>query len=104
MIFPEGTRGKNGQLLRGQPGVGKIIYDAKPIVIPALVMNTDRFFPKGAWFPRFFRSFRLVFGKPLSLDHFYEMPNGKETSQKIVDAVMNSIQNLKDEYTRSSGN
>lgn len=99
MIFPEGTRSRDGRLLRGQAGVGKIVYEARPAVVPTLVVNTDRFLPKGARFPRFFLPYRVVFGRPLDLKGFYSMPDDRETYQKIVDEIMNAIQNLKNEYT-----
>ena len=34
LFFPEGTRSRSGEIGRGKPGVGKLIYDARPMVIP----------------------------------------------------------------------
>lgn len=98
MIFPEGTRSRDGRLLQGQAGVGKIVYEARPAVVPTLVVHTDRFLPKGARFPRFFLPYRVVFGRPLNLEALYAMPDDRETYQKIVDEIMNAIQDLKNEY------
>jgi len=98
MIFPEGTRSKTGELLPGRSGVGWIIYHAKPVVIPTLVINTEKFFWPGKKRPWFFVPYRVVFGKPLDLSRFYEMPDSKDTSQAIADEIMNAIASLKEEH------
>ena len=35
MLFPEGTRSRDGRLHEGKRTVGKLIYTARPVVIPA---------------------------------------------------------------------
>lgn len=97
MIFPEGTRSKTGELLPGRAGVGWIIYHAKPVVIPTLVINTERYFRPGGPRPWFLVPYRVVFGKPLDLSRFYAMEDCKETGQAIADEIMRAIAALKEE-------
>ena len=42
MLFPEGTRSRDGRLHEGNRMLGKIIYQAQPVVIPTLIVGTDR--------------------------------------------------------------
>ncbi len=98
MIFPEGTRSRNGELLRGRSGVGWIIYKARPVVIPTLVINTDHYFWPGRKTRWFKVPYTVVFGEPMNLDPFYEMPDSKATSQAISDAIMSEIAKLRMEH------
>jgi 1-acyl-sn-glycerol-3-phosphate acyltransferase len=89
MLFPEGTRHPDGVLGKGNRGVGKIIYDMRPTVIPtALVgLNTWRF-------PHFGQRAQVVFGKPLDYTDLCSREDCKETHQLIVDRVMAAIAEL----------
>lgn len=98
MIFPEGTRSKTGKLLRGRAGVGWVIYNSRPVVIPTLVINTEKFFWPGRPRPWFGIPYTAVFGEPLDLSRFYEMPDNKETSQAISDEIMKAIAALKEKH------
>lgn len=65
VVFPEGTWSRIGKLLPGRPGVGKVIYDARPAkIIPAAVKGTDDILPPGAWIPRIGRRAKIAYGPP----------------------------------------
>lgn len=98
MLFPEGTRTKTGALGRGRAGAGWVIHAARPVVIPTLVINTDRFFWPGRRRPWFGVPYTVVFGEPLDLSRHYAMPESKETSQAIVDEIMAAIASLKERH------
>lgn len=93
MLFPEGTRHKDGRLGKGNRGVGKIIYDTRPAVIPTALIGFNH------WrFPRLGQSATVVFGAKLDFRDLYELEDCKETHILIVERVMNAIaQLLKDE-------
>ena len=95
MIFPEGTRSKTGDLLPGRPAVGWIAQNARPVVIPTLVINTDKFFWPGRPRPWFGIPYTVVYGKPLDLSRFYAMEEGKATSTIIAGEIMRGIAELK---------
>lgn len=98
-FHPEGTRGKGPDpyaLLPAQPGVGQIIYEARPTVLPVFVNGLGNDLPrqilgnftgKGApvW---------VVFGKPLDLSIFYERGNRLRTHKEIADHVVAEIVRL----------
>jgi len=89
MIFPEGTRHKDGVLGKGNRGVGKIIYDVKPIVIPTALIGLNH------WkFPRFFQKASVIFGPPIDFSDLFLLEDTKTTHQLIVDRVMDSIADL----------
>ncbi len=95
LIAPEGTRSTTGLLQKGKAGVGKIVYDAHPRkVIPVRVRGVDQVLPKGAIIPRIFKRTEIVFGSPIEMADYYALAESKETSQKIVDRVMEAIGKL----------
>jgi 1-acyl-sn-glycerol-3-phosphate acyltransferase len=89
MLFPEGTRHKDGVLGKGNRGVGKIIYDTRPFVIPAALTGVN-----GWHFPSFGARGGVSFGAPLVFDDLYALTDCKETHQLIVDRVMEAIASL----------
>ena len=89
MLFPEGTRHKDGVLGKGNRGVGKIIYDTRPAVVPTALVGLN------TWkFPGFGLKGCVVFGKPLDFSDLFLREDCKETHQLIVDRVMDAIADL----------
>jgi 1-acyl-sn-glycerol-3-phosphate acyltransferase len=86
MLFPEGTRHKDGKLGPGNRGVGKIIYDTRPAVIPTALIGLNN------WkFPRFQQEASVVFGAPLDFSDLFQREDCKETHLLIVGRVMEGI-------------
>jgi 1-acyl-sn-glycerol-3-phosphate acyltransferase len=86
MLFPEGTRHKDGQLGPGNRGVGKIIYDTRPTVIPTALIGLNR------WkFPGFRQDAAVIFGAALDFNDLFLLEDCKETHILIVDRVMQGI-------------
>ena len=89
MLFPEGTRHRDGVLGKGNRGVGKIIYDTRPAVIPTALIGLNH------WkFPGFGQKGMVVFGSPLDFSDLFQRDDCKETHQQIVDRVMHAIADL----------
>lgn len=89
MLFPEGTRHKDGVLGKGNRGVGKIIYDTRPAVVPTALIGLNR------WeFPGLGQEGMVVFGPPLDFSDLYAREDDKETHQLIVERVMAAIADL----------
>jgi 1-acyl-sn-glycerol-3-phosphate acyltransferase len=91
MLFPEGTRSRDGRLGDGKRALGKLLYEAQPVVVPAVVWGTNRIWPKGKYLPCFRTRIGVRYGKPLDLQRFYALPNTKETAAAIVTEVMRGI-------------
>ena len=86
MLFPEGTRHKDGKLGPGNRGVGKIIYDTRPVVIPTALTGLNY------WkFPGFGQDAAVVFGTALDFSDLFQLEDCKETHLLIVDRVMQAI-------------
>jgi len=89
MIFPEGTRHKDGRLGKGNRGVGKIIFDTHPIVIPTALVGLNQ------WkFPGIGQPAAAVFGAPLDFSDLFALEDTRETHQLIVERVMDAIADL----------
>jgi 1-acyl-sn-glycerol-3-phosphate acyltransferase len=89
MLFPEGTRNRQGVLGKGNRGVGKIIYDTRPAVIPTALIGLNR------WrFPGIGQQGKVVFGAPLDFTDLYGRENCKETHVLITERVMFGIADL----------
>jgi 1-acyl-sn-glycerol-3-phosphate acyltransferase len=99
MLFPEGTRSVDGCLGRGNRVVGKLIYLARPTVIPTAILGTDRLLAKGQLLPRLFSKLEVRFGPPLDLACYYAAEDTKETAEALMAGVMNSIARLRGEET-----
>jgi 1-acyl-sn-glycerol-3-phosphate acyltransferase len=98
-FHPEGTRNKTDDpytFLPAQPGVGKIIKEAQPTVLPVFVGGLlPNNLPKqvlGNW--RGGPKIRIHFGKPLDLTEFYAMKNHVRTYKAIADFVMAKVGEL----------
>jgi 1-acyl-sn-glycerol-3-phosphate acyltransferase len=86
MLYPEGTRHKDGVLGKGNRGVGKIIYETRVTVVPTALIGFNH------WkFPGFGQTASVVFGPPPDFSDLFELPDCKETHQLIVDRVMGAI-------------
>ena len=98
-FHPEGKRGTGDdpyQLLPAQAGIGNIIHKARPIVMPVFTLGLINDFPKqirsnydGSGAP-----ITQVFGPPMDLSRFFELPAGPETSRAIADQVMVELSKL----------
>lgn len=86
MLFPEGTRHKDGQLGKGNRGVGKLIFDHRPVVIPTGLSGINH------WrFPGFGQQGMIRFGAPLDFSDLFLMDDCRETHLLIVERLMAGI-------------
>jgi 1-acyl-sn-glycerol-3-phosphate acyltransferase len=68
LIYPEGTRSRNGRIGPFRSGIGRLIAQFPDVpVIPALLQGTDEVMPKGRSVP-LPRRVRVTFGAPLRLE------------------------------------
>ena len=97
-FHPEGTRNKNDDpysFLPAQPGVGKLIRDANPQVIPVFIAGLGNDLPR-----QIARNWnredviRIHFGKVLDLSEHLKKPDRLRTHKEIADAVLDKIAEL----------
>ncbi len=86
MLFPEGTRHKDGQLGVGNRGVGKLIYEHRPVVIPVSLAGLNRW-RVGGWGQQAV----VRFGKPVDCTDLFELEDEKTTHVLIVERAMSAI-------------
>jgi 1-acyl-sn-glycerol-3-phosphate acyltransferase len=101
VVFPEGTRSRDGKIAEGKPGVGKMIYQARPTVIPVRMVGMDEVLAVGKILPRAFRTVHIVIGKPLDLTDWIDYPLPDDPGGRyglfkgIADEVIDAIKSLK---------
>ena len=97
-FHPEGTRNKNEDpysFLRAQPGVGKLILDAQPQVIPVFIAGLCNSLPRQIarnWNRE--EVIRIHFGPQMDLSEYLQQPDRLRTHKLIADYAMAKIGEL----------
>jgi 1-acyl-sn-glycerol-3-phosphate acyltransferase len=97
-FHPEGTRNKSDDpysFLRAQPGVGKLIMEARPQVIPVFIAGLCNSLPKQVarnWNRE--EVIRIHFGPLMDLSEEFKKPDRLRTHKEISDFVMSKIAEL----------
>lgn len=97
-FHPEGKRNLSDDpysLLAAQPGIGKVIFEAKPQVIPVFVTGLINDLPRqilGNWTGG--EKVRIWFGEPVDLSDFYAKRDSIRTHKQIADFLMVEIGRL----------
>lgn len=90
IIFPEGTRSRNGKLLPAKAGVGHIAHATGAPVYPFFVSGTDR--PLAAFLFR--TRFRVRFGEPISPETLLKC-NEEGGPRRSAEYIMQKVKELK---------
>ncbi|MBM3253052.1 MAG: 1-acyl-sn-glycerol-3-phosphate acyltransferase [Candidatus Omnitrophica bacterium] len=93
VIFPEGTRTKNGSLGKAHSGVGFLAARSEGIVIPVYIDGSDSALPRRRLFIRF-KPIKVYFGKPLGYKDTTKIER-RDAYQTFSDLVMENILVLK---------
>jgi 1-acyl-sn-glycerol-3-phosphate acyltransferase len=94
LLFPEGSRMRDGELHPARPGVGLMAVHADVPIVPCFVTGTDR---PGRWWHRGARV-RIAFGEARAwrdLAGEGDLAPGRALYQRVGDAVMREIAALK---------
>ncbi|MDY0001376.1 MAG: lysophospholipid acyltransferase family protein [Polyangia bacterium] len=94
LIFPEGTRSRDGKLREGRPGTGKLIHDTRCKVVPVYHRGMHKVLPIGTSFPRFWKRIDVYVGSPIDMSDLFALPSSKETSRLVIDRVMEALHGL----------
>ena len=91
IMFPEGTRSKNGQLGKAKPGIGMLARSAMVPVLPAYIHNS------GKSYFAFLTGRRLIirFGEPIRESMLGRVPDDKNGFREIAGQVMERIASLR---------
>lgn len=87
-IFPEGTRSKTGEPMKGQAGMVLIMERTKAVVVPIKVYGTNHMLSglKG--------QLGLVIGKPLSPEELKAPESAENRREWIADYIMEKVETL----------
>lgn len=91
IVFPEGTRTRDGSVGRGRPGAGLVALGSHPTIVPVAIEGMQDVLPIGRYLPRFFRRVYVYFGRPVDYSEFLDRPRSKETAQELVEKVMAKV-------------
>jgi 1-acyl-sn-glycerol-3-phosphate acyltransferase len=100
-FHPEGKRNLSGDpydLLPAQPGIGKVILEARPQVVPVFIAGLSNELGKqilGNWTGG--EKVRIHFGEPIDLSDFYSKRDSLRTHKEIADLLMARIAQLGEE-------
>jgi 1-acyl-sn-glycerol-3-phosphate acyltransferase len=100
-FHPEGTRNKNADAytpLPAQPGVGKLVMDCWPKVVPAFIHGMSQDFlgdVMNNWVGK--RVAIAAFGEPMDLSQFHSHGNRLATHKRIADFLLKRIYELGEE-------
>jgi 1-acyl-sn-glycerol-3-phosphate acyltransferase len=90
IVFPEGTRSRDGNLLPARPGAGLIIAKTLVPVMPMRIFGAFDAFPPGAKWPR--RSpVTIVIGEPMRFTAADVTGNQRDIFQRLSESVMEEI-------------
>jgi 1-acyl-sn-glycerol-3-phosphate acyltransferase len=106
-FHPEGTRNLNDDpysFLRPQPGVGKLIKEANPQVVPVFIAGLGNNLPRqvlGNWFGG--DNIRIHFGPQVDFSEFIGKKDHVRTYKEIGEFVMSKIAELAEEDRKNFG-
>ncbi len=94
IVFPEGTRTRDGNLQPAKPGAGFIIAKTLAPVVPMRIFGAYEAFPKGAKIPRM-HPVTIVAGKPIHFGKTDITGDPRIVFQRLSEHVMEKIAELK---------
>lgn len=95
IMFPEGTRSRDGQLRPARPGIGMLAVGTDALIVPCYISGSDR---PGGWLTRRSR-LRVWFGPARTWKDLAgpqaDLPPGRALYQGVGDGVMREIAALR---------
>jgi len=101
LVFPEGTRGDEGQLRPAKPGAALLAVQSGVPVVPAYVSGSGRAWPRGRRLPRPAKVV-VTFGPPLRFQRAVG-PQRKAQYETASREMMAAIGELKDRASGGEG-
>ena len=94
VIFPEGTRSKDGNLQEAKAGIGLLACRSAVPVLPVRVFGAFDVYSRHHKVPRARGRMQIVYGKPLQPADFDPGKKADERYQKAIDRILHAIGNL----------
>lgn len=90
ILFPEGTRSRDGSIGQFKAGLGMLVAGADVPVVPCYLKGTHDAMPPGRRIPRP-KPIRMCIGKPLA---YSNLTNNRESWQLIAQQTQSAVQSL----------
>lgn len=97
ILFPEGTRSRDGQLQPARSGIGLTVIKSDAPVVPVRVFGTFEAYHRHMRFPRPGRKVIVKYGRPMTFARLRaearncSKPRLKEIYQQVADEIMAAI-------------
>ncbi|MEM7175920.1 MAG: (d)CMP kinase [Chlamydiota bacterium] len=101
IIFPEGTRSKEGELAPIQRGTGLLFAKSEAAILPTYVHGTYSIWSRNRKLPKLFGKIVVVFGSPILWSH-YEGKERKEIRELVSCDLERSLRRLKEWYEQGA--
>ncbi len=102
LIFPEGTRSRDGNLQPGKLGIGLLAMMSRADILPCYIHGSYEMFPRHSKFPRPHK-LHVFFGPFMPYKEFDHLQMKKESYHKISHRVMEEIGRLRQEALKITG-
>ncbi|MGI8722877.1 MAG: lysophospholipid acyltransferase family protein [Geodermatophilaceae bacterium] len=86
-IYPEGTRSPDARLYRGKTGLARMALESGAVVIPVVMVDTEKIQPIGKKIPRIHKV-RIRVGLPLDFSRYEGMSGDRFVERSMTDEVM----------------
>jgi len=94
VLFPEGTRSKDGQLQHFKPGISMLVARSKSALIPVYIDGAYKAWSRHRKLPRPFVKVACIFGSPITWESFSHLDK-KEAQKQITEKLHADILGLK---------
>ena len=94
LVFPEGTRSRNGKPGSPQKGVGLLVVKSGVPVLPVRIQGTFEIFGPGRIFPRIGKKLKLTYGNLYPNSTIDPNPDEEDRYKKIGDRIMAAIYSI----------
>ncbi|MFH1422017.1 MAG: lysophospholipid acyltransferase family protein [Planctomycetota bacterium] len=94
LMFPEGTRSRNGEIAKLLPGAFLIAKRAAVPIVPAVIEGAIKAYPRGVLLPRFY-PIKILYGKPRYLHKDINSRTEAELLYKELNYLQKRLRRIK---------
>ena len=97
LIYPEGTRTRDGLLHRGRTGAVRLALRTGAPIVPIGLIGTDKIQPVDSWKPDFGLQCTIRFGEPINVVKRSGGQDNRRVLRKLTDELMFEISELSEQ-------